>query len=205
MKYIFLVLMAIGFNSTFAAMSFTIYARLRSSLNDTSKIVLDSTAIRHWVGLGDSRSLSISNDGLFCAYLVNNKPYKHSTLVIQSTIGQWKEEFIDASPGSFLKDNVNYIFLNRDSLCFLKIGEKGEIQKKSDVIDYQLCDRGNSNWIAYQLKNNDNDLVLYNFETKKEIRYKNTLSYSFSINGAFLILTQLIDEEERLQRINLAN
>ena len=94
-----------------------------SQQSKQSKPPIDFDAIDHWVSLGDNNDVSISNDGKYVAYTINNRPYKKSTLVIQATDNSWKKEFIDATPIMFSGDSKQFIFQTNDSLGFLSLGQ----------------------------------------------------------------------------------
>ncbi len=147
----------------------------------------DSTAIKHWIRLGNEK-VAITNDGNFFKYQITNYPYGRNTLVIQSVSGSWKKELLDVEDGFFSEDNKQFVYLDNDTLFFLTLGTN-ERQVIFNVNTYQRPRDGNGRWIFYQIKNAANELIIYNLSTHKEIRVPGVVDYKFD-NEATMVLAK---------------
>lgn len=167
------------------------------------KLVIDFDAIDNWPGLGDY--MAISADGSFIVYNtikgVGLPTYaqKQDSLIIQSTLTSWHKAFPAINKGCFSADGKQYVFQDKGELCFLKTGTD-EIRFVNEVSSYSIPGEGNSEWIAYQLKNSS--VVLQNLVTGKEKKFDNISSFDFDNSGNWLVC-QLNSEGKELQLYNL--
>lgn len=163
------------------------YTKNGSSKNE--KQLIDFNTIDNWRKLG--LYLAVNNEGKYFAYTIN-KPtgtrYWYSrldSLVIQSTTNNWRMAFFGSKPGFFTTNDKEYIFLNGESLCFLQLGNSLAKYVKN-VVSYKVSQHGKDEWLAYQLKNNDTNVVLHNLVTKKETLFSGITDYSFDNSGEWL-------------------
>ncbi|SEW39199.1 Dipeptidyl aminopeptidase/acylaminoacyl peptidase [Chitinophaga sp. YR573] len=148
------------------------------------KPVIDSFAIHHWVSLGDDNAVAISNDGLYVAYVIQNQPLYSNTVVVQDIAGTWKKEFPGALAGIFSKDSKQYVFISKDSLCFLPVGaEHPRIEKGVTAYQYPYLAKGE--WITWYKRG---ELIAYNLLTGKQLRYPSVKDYLLTRNGKALLL-----------------
>jgi dienelactone hydrolase len=160
------------------------------NVNDKSgKSLIDFNSIDNWRKLGSY--LAVSNDAKFMAYTIN-KPtgtrYWYSrldSLVIQSTNNDWRMAFFGSKPGSFTNNGAQYIFLNGDALYLLQLGNY-QANDVKNVVSYKMSQHGRSEWLAYQFKNTDSNLVLNNLGTKNEIHFSGITEYNFDNSGNWL-------------------
>src|SRR5688572_7287340 len=88
-----------------------------------NKQLLDFEAIDNWVSLPSLDDVSISRNGEYFAYgIQNNLRRRLDTLVVQSTSDYWRVAITGASPGFFSADSRQYIFQDKNGLCFLRTG-----------------------------------------------------------------------------------
>jgi dipeptidyl aminopeptidase/acylaminoacyl peptidase len=156
-----------------------------------TKPVIDSAAIANWVDLSQSEA-SITADGKYFMYLINNLPVGRNTLAIQSTENSWKREFIEATMGFFSDDNKLVVFKSWDSLYILSlINDKWTVIPNVD--SYKTPRSAIGKWLAYLTKNKE--LILLNLLNRKEQRYQNIAEYQFSDNGKVLLIKSRIKTE----------
>jgi len=155
--------------------------------NQAEKPIIDSTAVKQWVSLGSNYDLAISNDGQYFAYFLQTLTLNKKTLVIQSTSNKWIRQFPNASPGFFSKDNKQYIFQTKDTLCFLSLGTE-YCKYLTGVLDYSQPALAKGEWLAWLSIINPGELVLYNLLTRDDRRYSSVAAFAFSKTGKGLLL-----------------
>ncbi|AEW01010.1 hypothetical protein A4D02_13730 [Niastella koreensis] len=193
------------------------YSKSNSGLGQKGKIDFD--AIDNWRGLGDY--LSVSDDGEFFAYTIQ-KPSNKSrysgiflndfdSLVVQSIHSSFRLAFADAKPGFFSSSCKEYIFQQKDNLCFLQI-DSPHIRRVKNIISYKVIQSSKNEWLASRINHcNDKidrrELLLLQPVTKVEKHFLHVENYSFAQNGDFLLLQTMekINKEivKTLQYINL--
>ncbi len=132
----------------------------------SQKPIIDSVAIINWPLLS-SNYCSISNDGNYFSYRIENLPEGRHTQVIQKTNNSWKKEFPSASFCFFTEDNKQAVYQNRDSLIFLSL-KSGEVNHLRLISNYKRPKNTETNWLAYQPKDVDNTVVLRHLLSGKE-------------------------------------
>lgn len=181
-----------------------IYSHTHYETGSKDKAVIDFDAIDNWQGVGEN--VTVSDDGKYFVYKLitgrgvesyNRK--KPDSLVIQSTSGSWRFSYAGGKPGIFSSRNDQYIFQNKDTLYFVGLGTK-----KVRVVDGIGSYKANSNnqWLAYQLKEGESNLVLLNLVTGKERSITKVGSYEFDKSGKWLTC-KLNDNDENLLMYNL--
>ena len=151
------------------------------------KPVIDTSVLGKWPSVGGA---AISNDGKYVCYTINNQPVGSHTLVVQSTEGDWKREFVNASGAVFTDDSRKVVFsMTGDSLCLLSLGTN-TLESIPHVRSFQLAGKGQGEWLAYQTKDATNELVLTNLATGKEKRFASVDNYLFSHKGNVCAITQ---------------
>ncbi|NII25842.1 prolyl oligopeptidase family serine peptidase [Pseudoflavitalea sp. X16] len=152
------------------------------------KPLLDFDAMDNWINVGPDGNLAISRDGKYFAYGIQHGRALGliDSIVVQSTANSWRQSFAGASPGFFSGDSKQYIFQDKQDLCFLQAG-KDHLLRVKDVASYQLPGNGKNEWLAYQLKNSGSGLVLQNLFTGKEKRFTGIAGYGFDETGKWLV------------------
>lgn len=161
---------------------FSFAQTLKQSL---SKPPIDSTAIKKWVHLGSN--LEISNDGRYCMYNILNQPMGKQTLVVQSLANNWKKEIPFVDKGFFSQDSKQFVFKRKDTLFFSQLGTDA-FKTVSSVTTYQQPSNKKGEWIAYQLKNDCQELVVLNLLSGTQQHFDSVEDFSFGDNGNVLVL-----------------
>jgi len=156
----------------------------------SQKPPIDTSAIRNWPSMQEYGT-SITNNGKFFLYTINNKPVSGNTLVVRSIDGSWQKEIPDASPLFFTEDSRQLVFTDRDTLFFLTLGTD-EQTYVSGVVSYKWPGSGRKEMIAYQQNNPEKALVLHNLITGQDNRFSSVTDFSFDENGKVLLLKQEI-------------
>jgi dienelactone hydrolase len=158
---------------------------------------LDSSVYSKWPALGYPK---LSPDGRFVAYGVDNQPIGSSTLMIVATNGKWKKEYIGVSQAEFVNTSV-LLFRRSDTLYIQKLGTEGATYIP-DVTSYVVA--GDSNpWIAYQKKNDLQQVVVANLSSGKELTISKVNSFQFSRQSNFLVFQVAEQEGVELQIMDL--
>lgn len=147
-----------------------------------NKPPLDFDAIDNWPGMGDY--LTVSNNGSYFAYTIEKGCglpgiYKKlDSLIVQSTNGAgWRHAFSGLQPGFFAANNKQYILQDKDTLFFFQLGAN-KFKVINNVRSYKTTN-GTNNWMAYQLKGNDNSVILHNLVTGIDKQFSDVISYTF--------------------------
>ena len=150
------------------------------------KPVLDTPALRKWASVGGG---AISNDGNYVSYYIYNQPYPSRRLLLQSTFGDWKKEFVGASSVSFTNDSKHVLFkTGKDNLCILSLG-KEELIQIPQVGDYVLPTDDRGDWLLYRpISSPGKEVVLRNLVSGQEQRFSSVINYLFTNNGKCLLL-----------------
>ena len=159
------------------------------------KPALDTATFRTWTTVGDG---SISNDGNYVSYYIYNQSFPGQRLILQSTQGNWKKEFIGASAAAFTNDSRHVIFKTvKDSLYVLSLG-KDETTWLPPVIGYDLPKDDPGNWLLYRPASQDREVVLRNLVSGQEQHFSSVTHYLFTNNGKRLLLETQVKKDNSM-------
>lgn len=221
--FIFLVLIVLselGFSQNSTSVSHplsNLYSNSKLNLNqyvwsqthiasESNKLVLDYDVIDDWEHFNDIK-LSISSDGRYFAYSTFRRSgsfsKKDETLIVKSCTDSWQKSFSGANAGFFSLDSKQYVFISNGDLYFFRTNSDS-IRCVKSISSHKQSSNGNSEWLAYQLKDKDATLVLENLVSGKEVRFTNvgTSRYGFD-NASRWLACQLINEKKELVLYNL--
>ena len=185
MKCIFL---AIGLLSAFCGLS--------------QKPPIDSGVYGKWPSVENA---SISNDGKYAAYVVNDQPIGDHTSVLLATNNSWKMEWVSSPRPQFTNDSRTAIVMkSKDSLAIIDL-RTSSARYIPNVSSFRLPGKGTGEWLAYQVQNAQKELVLCNVATGKVRSFADVIEYVFDDNGTTLLLQVGGDRNGKmsLQWINL--
>lgn len=165
------------------------------------KPVIDSVAYKQWASL---EGPTVSNNGEYVFYTIENLPVGNRTLVLQSTDGKWKREFKGGLKDYATKFSDKYfLFITKnDSLGRLKLGTD-EINYVSKVAYCNFYETKEGECIAYTSGQNSKTLNLKNLKSNKEQSFTDVDSWSF--DNDVLVLIKSILGSDQMQSINLAD
>jgi dienelactone hydrolase len=149
-----------------------------------NKPFIDSAAISNWSSLGD---IIVCNNGKYVQYIIKNKPIGNVTLVVQSTIDSWKQEFVGASLGRFSNDGKQAFFMRRDTLYILVLGTT-RLNTVGNVFNNKWPESISGEWIAYKVNNSNKELIFQNMSSGELKRFSSVEDYSFNRQGDFALL-----------------
>ena len=181
-----------------------IWSQTHPALSKGDKSILDFDAIENWMKVGPDEDLSISQDGKYFSYTMQHGLWrsKRDTVIVQSADNSWRRSFAGANPGFFSGDSKQYIFQDKEVLCFLQVGSD-QLRCVKAIASYQQPNNSKGEWLAYQLKSSDATLVLEHLSTGTEKRFNGIAGYSFDNSGEWLAC-QLSNEAKELLIYNLA-
>lgn len=154
----------------------------------SQKLLIDKNAIENWSRISN---VEITDDGKYTFYTSTSG--KDRLLTIQSTESKWRRRIPNADNPSICGDSKFICFaLKGDTIAFLSLGDD-KVNYIADVHGLKVSAKGARNWVSWWRKNNE--LELYNLETKKSIQYSQTRSLVFSNNGDVAILVRQPDDK----------
>jgi dipeptidyl aminopeptidase/acylaminoacyl peptidase len=159
------------------------------------KPVIDSTIIGTWPTL--NKDATISNNGHYVAFTIENKPYGGNTLVVKEIKGSWKKEFISNKIGTdfyFTTDSKGFCWQNGDSLFLQAIGKDSySLIGIVDQCKFPSYEKGR--WIAFQSKNRQGEETILDLLRNSFFKYQNVKDVVFDDDGKTLLL--LCNEENK--------
>ncbi len=165
----------------------------------SQKPMIDSQALANWPSVM-FEDASISDDGEYVSYGIENRPVGSRSLVIQSTVEGKKIEFAGASWKGFTGESDQAIVQRSDSLFIISL-KSGKIAIVRNVNSFKQPGQDRSKWLAYK-SNTSSELILLNLFTKKEVLYTNISDYEFSKDGRVLLLNSF-DSQHSLTWVDL--
>lgn len=147
----------------------------------------------------------ISGDGEVACFQIINKPFHSQTLVVVWLSNNDSIEIANANQPYFSNDSKKLVFFKtKDSLGILSLGDS-TIEYITKVGSFKVPDQGIEQWIAYQLKDTSNKMVLRNLITGQQQFFFSVEDYTFSNDGQILIAKTKIDDlsEEQLAYVEL--
>jgi len=163
------------------------------------KDVIDSIAYKQWSSLGLP---TISENGQYLYYSIENVPVGSQTVVVQSTQGKWKKELKGEQKASFLSKKYFLFITKNDSLGILTLGTD-QIKYIPNTSWCSLRNIKGLEYLWYPSGINQKNLILRNLESTKEISFSNVESWSFDKD--MLVLFKSIHSNDQRKSINLAD
>ncbi len=115
--------------------------------------------------------------------------------------GLWKMEIPILTMLSLQMIAEKVIFANaNDAFCLLTVGSSS-FEYISNVSKFKLFKRQKEQWLVYQLKSQDKELVLRNLTTNDQQSFKNVISYYLSKDGNILVLKTALPVENKRNSI----
>jgi len=149
-----------------------------SQITSVDKGVIDTAAVReseNWPSIGFDIS-SLSPDGRYVAYTVDNEPARCVKLVVESTDGAWKKEIIGAQGGEITTDSRWVVYKLEDSLFLLGL-ERQDQKFLAHASRHELIEKNGSNWLMYYESGTIQDLVLRNLSNDEEERFPGCINF----------------------------
>jgi len=186
MKFIFLTTILLHFTIANFGQTSERPENLNQTWSNKSKPSLNSDAINNWTRF-DSDPL-ISDDGKYITYSTTTFA-RSNTLYVLSTKNKYRQVLPEADykSGFFSSDSKQFIFLKKDTLCFLVLGTN-IIKKVAHVNSFKQIPGKNNHWLSYILKNSPQKLILRDLLTGKEYHFTSVSEFAFDKNGNVLVL-----------------
>jgi acetyl esterase/lipase len=158
---------------------------------------IDISALENWP---EVQSSSITKNGKFIVYSVQNQPAGKKTTIITAIKSKWKKEFVSllSSEARFTINDKYCIIKSEDTLRILKNGTD-EMRVYTGVELYKGCINNQLQWLSYTLKSSSGVVHLINMNSDKETVFEHVKNYQFSTNGHIL----LIQTETELQFVDM--
>jgi dienelactone hydrolase len=150
----------------------------------------------------------ISNNGKYIYYRVENDPVGQSTLVIASTVTDWKMEIRNTQNAQFSENSRLLIFKGQaDSIGIFSL-EARSIRYLLHSASFKLIKKDkDDNWLVCRSSDGSRDLILYGLNTLEQKGYKDVMSFSFNADGSLLLLQlsskDSLSDGQALELVNL--
>ncbi|OQP65376.1 hypothetical protein A3860_17060 [Niastella vici] len=153
-----------------------------SERSSFAKQIIDSEALSNWATF--DHPLLVSPDGNYFTYIIKFGT-KRNKFIIQSTRGSWRRELAGSITGDFSMNSKQFIFLKNDTLYLLLLGS----DKLDTIPGVQSFSQGETGqWLAYRMKGEEHELILYNLVTGNKQRFVSVEDYSLDVKGEQLLL-----------------
>lgn len=162
----------------------------------SQKPSIDFKAINEWPSL---QYASISSDGKYVQYnetFDSRNLNSRSKLVIQSSETDWKYVIPGVNYSSFSSNSKYAIFLNSDTLNIVTLGAD-KVEQIPFVNSFLLQDNDKKEWLVYQLKNQERELVIKDLSSDEKRSYMDVDMYKFNANGDVLLLKTLSSADQQ--------
>ena len=182
-------------------MKFLLTTILLLSVNSlfSQKPVIDSVAYKAWPSLEQP---TISKNGQYVSYNIQNVPIGSNTLVVQSTNGKWKMEFKGEVKEGRFSDKYFLFVTKNDSLGMLVLGTN-QIKYIPNISWYNLQKTKKEEFLWYPSYGNPKTYLLKNLETNKEMIFTNVDNWNFE--DGILVLFKSTSGNDQKQSINLVD
>jgi dienelactone hydrolase len=179
----------------------TVYSqdKVVSLAGKLEKPSLDEHSLKHWASVGGEM---ISNDGKYICYKLYNQPAGKRTCIVQTSGGNWKREFLNASTASFSSDSKHFVVKVADSLCIIDLG-KVNTKYIPAVKTYKLSEKGSL--LAVQPASNGNELLLVDLKLDKKISIPAVYNFELSPDGQLALLEIRKGDSIQLKLYSLFN
>jgi dipeptidyl aminopeptidase/acylaminoacyl peptidase len=142
---------------------------------------IDFSTFGNWPYIANA---SITNDGEFVSYGINDPARKSYNVILKATKGDWQfaKSGVDCR---FSDDSKKAFFKNSgDSLCLIELG-RSNIEYIPDVISFKIANE--NNYLAY-LSKYESKLMVRNLENKLSIVIDSVKDYYFTNDGKLLLI-----------------
>ena len=174
------------------------------------KAVLDTTALDKWPFLDRP---SVNDNGQYVLYKINNAydlNLGKAKMVIQSLHTSWKLklDIISFGEAQFAEGGRLVVFQKSDDTLGIVTLGQSEINYIPNVSTFKLPENGNRQFLVYQLKEENNPLILFNLRTGTRSVFSGVKHYNLQNSGKILLLlsgsNELSVKREVMQWIDLA-
>lgn len=172
MKNMFLVvLLAFGVLSSFA-----------------QKTTIDASVYNKWSTVSDA---TLSNNGLFASYTIDNTPAGSKTVIIKQRNGSWEKRVAGGLYSEFLNDGQwAVVTKNNDSLLLVKLNTNEEVHFEG-IVSYRFLKRKNKKFLLLNKVNEKgSELFLYNLNSGVSNLLSSIGSYLMSGNHEIVFFTK---------------
>lgn len=169
-------------------------------LSAAQKKNIDTSVLNRWPYI---YTASLSNNGAYALYAVQNVPYNQNTLTVVSTKGNLKVKFVGIKAQEFTEDSKKVVFLNRnDSLCIYNL-ENEKLICFSKVENYSLISKPDFSYVVFKSDSTVTVFDLLNNDSKSfngvmdyrlcGDRYLITVRSTTNVNGHIVTELSYID------------
>jgi dipeptidyl aminopeptidase/acylaminoacyl peptidase len=164
---------------------------------------LDTLILDHWPTISPIRS--ITNDGKYVLYHIDNYPFNHRTTIFQAVDGAWKKEILDADilAAAFSDDSKYGLFIKDNTLHVLQPGLSIE-RTIPNVSAYTKCNINNTPWLLCNRTQGDK-LCVTNLRNGDSMFFENVQHYVVDEKDGKLILAIKSDDNESKGSVLIAD
>lgn len=148
------------------------------------KLNVSDTTFKSWAYVDAG---VISHDGKYASYHLNNDPQGKKTFVVLSTDKKWERQFTSYQSTKFSEDSKSlYAIQTPNILVKLTLGTD-KVSEIAHCNSYQLLNSNKGNWLAYQIADSVNTLIIQNLKSNKRISVDGVQDFLSCIQGNFVL------------------
>ncbi|SEW26059.1 Prolyl oligopeptidase family protein [Chitinophaga sp. YR573] len=149
----------------------------------TQKPLVNDTSYLSWTTVDNG---TISADGQYAYYRIDNEPQGGNTWVITATNKSWEYRSARFKNLKFSHDSKYLFAMQGDSLIKLKL-QSTEVTTVPHCKGYELYSYATKNWLIYTLNDAASLLIAEDLRTGLKLTLNNVQEYSLNKNGAVIV------------------
>ena len=150
------------------------------------KGIIDSTEMSHWASVHYD---SISFDGQFVIYQINDQPQGGKTIVLHSTVEPWELELTDAIRCMISEDSRWAVIECRDGIKIVNLLTK-EVVSIAKAHRAQIAQLKKTQFFFYRIDGAEDRLVLHDLSSGKERIFESVSAYDCNAVADYFLLRQ---------------
>jgi dipeptidyl aminopeptidase/acylaminoacyl peptidase len=156
---------------------------INSSYAQIQKPLINDTSYLSWTTADNG---TLSPDGQYAFYRIDNEPKGGNTWVILATNKSWEYRSRRISNLNFSPDGKYLFAMQGDSLIKLRL-HSNDFTTIPHCKHYELFSKEKSDWVIYTLNDEESSVVIQNLKTEKKEALNNIQEYSLNKNGVTVV------------------
>jgi dienelactone hydrolase len=147
------------------------------------KPAIDTTVYGKWPSVG---APTISKNGNYASYLIDNEPIGKHTLYIASTDGEFKKAWIDGLMCGFTQDNRKVLIKQNEKFILFDLHTR-QSEIIANAVSARLTGHPTYEKLICQFGGNDRKLVVRDLKKGTQEQYSEVDGYTLSKGGQYLV------------------
>lgn len=148
---------------------------------------------------------TISGDGNYASYIIENQPRASHTLVIKGTNNAWKRDIVGGQGLQFTADSRMAICINGNDSLYISCLGTAEIEIIPNIVSYSLYESAGFRWLIYKTRENGILLKCRDLITGGEKQFSDVNQYWLGGKGNlfFIAVSHESNEKKSLNSLNI--